>query len=172
MTLGTTIIRPFTDDDLAGAAAALVEVHGTDGYPVEGVEDPEAWIKSEAVMAAWIAEGDGKAVGHVAVMKPQGEAAAALWIKQSGDSEDHVGVLARLFVVRAARKQAAGQRLIEAAVTYARNHGLRLVLDVMTKDAAAIRLYERLGWRKIGETLHHFGNGKTIPAVCYVAPTA
>ncbi|WP_333752316.1 GNAT family N-acetyltransferase [Streptomyces sp. IBSBF 2394] len=165
-------IRPFTDGDLAGAAAALVEVHDTDGYPVEGVDDPEAWIKSEDVLAAWVAGSGGRIVGHVAVMKPQGEAAAELWIKQSGDSVDRVGVLARLFVVQSARKQAAGRRLMEAAMSHACAHGLRLVLDVMVKDASAIRLYEQLGWRKIGETTHHFGNGETIPAVCYVAPTA
>ncbi|KOT96583.1 MULTISPECIES: N-acetyltransferase [unclassified Streptomyces] len=168
----SVIIRPFTDDDLAGAAAALVEVHDTDGYPVEGVNDPEAWIKSEDVLAAWVAEGGGRIVGHVAVMKPQGEAAVDLWVKQSDDDADHVGVLARLFVVQSARKQAAGRRLMEAAVSHARTHGLRLVLDVMVKDASAIRLYERLGWRKIGETIHHFGSGETIPAVCYVSPTA
>ncbi|MEU4143254.1 GNAT family N-acetyltransferase [Streptomyces parvulus] len=165
-------VRPFSDDDLTGAAEALVEVHETDGYPVEGVDDPEAWIKSEDVLAAWIAESDGRIVGHVAVMKPQGEAAADLWVKQSGDDMGHVGVLARLFVVQSARKQAAGRQLMEAAVSHARDHGLRLVLDVMVKDASAIRLYERLGWRKIGETIHHFGNGETIPAVCYVSPSA
>ncbi|MGW5037167.1 N-acetyltransferase family protein [Streptomyces parvulus] len=165
-------VRPFSDDDLTGAAEALVEVHETDGYPVEGVDDPEAWIKSEDVLAAWIAESDGRIVGHVAVMKPQGEAAADLWVKQSGDDMGHVGVLARLFVVESARKQAAGRQLMEAAASHARDHGLRLVLDVMVKDASAIRLYERLGWRKIGETIHHFGNGETIPAVCYVSPSA
>ncbi|MFC8565418.1 GNAT family N-acetyltransferase [Streptomyces sp. NPDC057245] len=166
------IIRSFTDEDLTGAATALVEVHDTDGYPVEGVDDPEAWIKSEGVLAAWIAESGGRVVGHVAVTKPRGEAAAGFWAEQSSDDVDHIGVLARLFVVQSARKQAVGRRLIEAAMSHARALGLRLVLDVMEKDAAAIRLYERLGWRKIGETIHHFGSGETIPAVCYVSPTA
>ncbi|WKX21030.1 GNAT family N-acetyltransferase [Streptomyces sp. HUAS CX7] len=170
--MDSVTVRPFTDDDLSGAAAALVEVHDTDGYPVEGVDDPEAWIKSEDTLAAWVAESGGRIVGHVAVMKPQGEAAADLWVKQSGANLDHVGVLARLFVVQSARKQAAGRRLMEAAVSHAHARGLRLVLDVMVKDASAIRLYERLGWRKIGETIHHFGSGETIPAVCYVSPTA
>ncbi|MFF4932267.1 GNAT family N-acetyltransferase [Streptomyces griseofuscus] len=171
MILETVTVRPFAAKDLPGAAAALVEVHDTDGYPVEGVEDPEAWIESEGVLAAWVAESGGKIVGHVAVLKASGEAAAVLWAELSGTDPAHVGVLARLFVVQAARKQATGRRLIEAAMAYARGRQLRLVLDVMTKDAAAIRLYERLGWQKIGETVHHFGAAETIPAVCYVAPT-
>jgi ribosomal protein S18 acetylase RimI-like enzyme len=40
----------------------------------------------------------------------------------------------------------------------------------MTKDTAAIRLYERLGWQHIGEVSHHFGADQQIPAVCYVWP--
>ncbi|MFJ1595594.1 GNAT family N-acetyltransferase [Streptomyces sp. NPDC088261] len=167
----SVVVRPFEDSDLPGAASALVDVHETDGYPVEGIEDPEAWIRSDDTLAAWVAESDGKIVGHVAVMRALHEAAVELWTKQSGDDESHIGVLARLFVVRTARKHATGQQLTEAATAYARARGLRLVLDVMTKDASAIRLYERLGWRKIGETVHHYGDSESIPAVCYVSPT-
>lgn len=44
------------------------------------------------------------------------------------------------------------------------------VLDVMTKDAAAIRLYERLGWRRLGSTQHDDGKGRLVPAACSVGP--
>ena len=40
----------------------------------------------------------------------------------------------------------------------------------MTKDAAAIRLYERLGWQRIGTTEHDDGHGHAIDAYCYVSP--
>lgn len=165
-------VRTYEEADLASAAAALVEVHETDGYPVEGVEDPQTWLRSDDVLAAWVAEVEGEIVGHVAVMRSQGEDAVSLWTEQSGEDEARVGVLARLFVVPAARKHAAGKRLMEAAMDFGQAQGLRLVLDVMTKDVAAMRLYERLGWRKIGEAIHHFGDGENIPAVCYVSPTA
>lgn len=49
------VIRPFEDTDLPGAAAALTEVHATDGYPVEGVALPEAWLRSDDVLASWVA---------------------------------------------------------------------------------------------------------------------
>jgi hypothetical protein len=55
-------IRPITDADVPDAAAALVKVHETDGYPVEGIEDPEAWIRPPAVLSAWVAEEGGKIV--------------------------------------------------------------------------------------------------------------
>ena len=166
------IVRPFQDADLPGAAAALIEVHATDGYPVEGVADPEGWLRSDGILAAWVAEEDGKIVGHVAVMRPHGEDAVSLWTEQSGDDEEHVAVIARLFVVREARKNSAGERLMQAAMDYGPSHDRRLVLDVMTKDTAAIRLYERLGWLKIGEAEHRYGEGQSIDAVCYVAPEA
>ncbi|MFI6344978.1 GNAT family N-acetyltransferase [Streptomyces sp. NPDC050560] len=168
--MASTIVRPFESDDLDPAAAALVEVHETDGYPVEGIEDPQGWLWSDDVLRAWVADGEGEVVGHVAIMRPRGEDAVRMWTKQSGDDEAHVAVLARLFVVRAARKHKTGERLMEAAMRFAQERDLRLVLDVMTKDVAAMRLYERLGWQKIGEATHHFGDGQSIPAVCYVSP--
>ncbi|MEU0787497.1 GNAT family N-acetyltransferase [Streptomyces sp. NPDC006173] len=168
--MANTIVRPFGDADLPGAAAALVEVHGTDGYPVEGVDQPELWLRSTDVLAAWVAEVSNKIVGHVALMKPRGEDAVSLWIEQSGDAEEHVAVLARLFVIKEARKHAVGEKLMKAAADYARGRDLRLVLDVMTKDAAAIHLYERLGWVKIGEATHRFGDGQQIDAICFVSP--
>lgn len=42
--------------------------------------------------------------------------------------------------------------------------------DVMVKDAAAIDLYERLGWRRIGTAEHDNGQGANYPAYLYVSP--
>jgi GNAT superfamily N-acetyltransferase len=164
-------IRVRTDADLPGAAAALVEVHDTDGYPVEGVADPIAWLTSNTLRQAWIAELDSRIVGHVSISDPQpDDAAATMWREQNGDNPEAVAVLGRLFVVKDARRRATGEKLMHAAQNHAHETGLRLVLDVMTKDAAAIKLYERLGWQRIGTTDHDNGHGDTIPAYCYVSP--
>ena len=58
---------------------------------------------------------------------------------------------------------------MESAHAAARDVGRRLVLDVMSKDTAAIALYERLGWTRIGDTEHPDGHGHTVTAHCYVA---
>ena len=47
--------------------------------------------------------------------------------------------------------------------------GRRAVLDVMTKDQAARRTYERLGWQFLGVTVHEFAAGQ-VPAEAYVSP--
>ena len=53
---------------------------------------------------------------------------------------------------------------------YADEQGLRLVLDVMAKDTAAMRLYEALGWQRIGVSKHTYGDGQQTDAICYVSP--
>jgi ribosomal protein S18 acetylase RimI-like enzyme len=124
------------------------------------------------MLAAWVAELDGRVAGHVAISTPQhDDAAVRLWTRCSNEPRDRLAVLGRLFVVPSARGEAFGERLIKAAQREATNRRLRIVLDVMAKDQTAIRLYERLGWRFIGTAEHEFGEGQTIPAYCYVAPT-
>ena len=164
-------IRRRTDADLNAAAAALVEVHRTDGYPVEGVDHPQAWLGDPHQLAAWVAELDGRTVGHVALSDPQpADAAATIWMAHPESRGQHTAVLGRLFVLRDARGHALGERLARTATDYAHRHGRRAVLDVMTKDGAAIRLYERLGWRRIGTTQHDDGHGNAIDAYCYASP--
>jgi GNAT superfamily N-acetyltransferase len=166
----TIVIRERTPADLPAAGAALVAVHSTDGYPVEGVADPEAWLTSPSQIKAWVADMDGRIVGHVAIGEPQaGDAAATMWKGRTSGADD-VAVLGRLFVLAAARGAALGERLMAAAIQDAAHRGQRLVLDVMTKDAAAIKLYERTGWQQIGSTQHDDGHGHSIEAYCYVSP--
>lgn len=170
--MASPVIRPIEEEDVPDAAAALVQVHSTDGYPVEGIDRPTEWLKPPGVIQAWVAVLDGRIVGHVAIMRPRGEDAVSIWQKQSGEDGAHIGVLARLFVLRDARKHSAGASLMRSAMDYAQDHDLRLVLDVMTKDEAAIRLYERLGWHFIGGASHQYGDGQRIQAVCYVWPAS
>ena len=48
--------------------------------------------------------------------------------------------------------QGVGSRLMEAALDFARNAGLEIVsLEVRSDNLRAIRLYEKFGFRKIGE---------------------
>lgn len=162
-------IRPRTDDDLAACAEVLVEVHGVDGYPVEGVADPVAWLTPPALLHAWVATLDHHPVGHVALSEPQpGDDAAHLWHEQSGEPLHQLGVLGRLFVSPSARGHAFGRRLVEAVAAECDRISRRPVLDVMAKDSAAIHLYERLGWHRIGSTTHRFGDHQTTDAYCYV----
>lgn len=162
-------IRHRQDTELAACAAALIDVHGTDGYPVEGVADPRAWLMPDGLIQAWVAVMP-QIVGHVSITEPRGEDVVRIWAEHD-EAQDHpVAILGRLFVIKAARGKTAGEKLTRAAMDEAAQRGLRLVLDVMTKDQAAIRLYERLGWTRIGQATHHYGDNQQADAYCYVSP--
>lgn len=165
------IIRDRGPADLPPIADVLVEVHRSDGYPVEGVDDPIAWLTGAHLRRAWVALRDNDIVGHVAVSEPQpDDAAVQLWKARPENNADLLAIVGRLFVHPNARGNAIGERLMRHVAHYADDNGLRLLLDVMDKDTAAIHLYQRLGWQPIGTTRHPTGRGDTVPATCFVLP--
>lgn len=166
----SVLIRPRRESDISAAAAGLVRVYASDGYPVEGVSHPESWLTPAGMIESWVAEISGVFVGHVLISRPMGEEAVSLWLDQSHDAEERVAVLARLFVLPEARQRSVGGKLMGEAVAYANRHGIRLVLDVLLKDAAAVRLYERVGWKRIGSASHSFGAAQEAAALCFVSP--
>jgi GNAT superfamily N-acetyltransferase len=65
-------------------------------------------------------------------------------------NQPHRGEIAKLLVHRSARKRGIAQLLMEGAEAEARAEGKTLlVLDTVTGDHAE-RLYERLGWTRVG----------------------
>ena len=65
-------------------------------------------------------------------------------------NQPHRAEIAKLLVHRAARRRGVAQLLMEGAEAEARAEGKSLlVLDTVTGDPAE-RLYERLGWTKVG----------------------
>jgi len=67
------------------------------------------------------------------------------------DNQPHRADLAKMLVHRRARRRGLGAALVRAAETTARGCGKTvLVLDAVTGGEAA-RLYERLGWRRVGD---------------------
>lgn len=167
----TLTIRPRSDEDLPELAAALVRVHALDGYPVEGVADPEAWLRHNHELQSWTAVEDGKPVGQITLTRatPDDDAARA-WQEHTGGDIDRLAIPVRLFVAPDHRGSGAGRLLMEAAVDYARTRGLAIAFDVMLKDSAAIRLYERHGAQRVGDLTHHYGDGLTEPAAVYAVP--
>lgn len=65
------------------------------------------------------------------------------------ENQPHRADVAKLLVHRCARNAGVGQRLMEAIEEAAREQG-RTVLVLDTANGAAERLYERLGWQRVG----------------------
>ena len=65
-------------------------------------------------------------------------------------NQPHRGEIAKLLVLRSARRRGIAEALMERAEAEARSEGKTLlVLDTVTGDAAE-RLYARLGWSRVG----------------------
>ncbi|MBY0239818.1 MAG: GNAT family N-acetyltransferase [Burkholderiaceae bacterium] len=87
--------------------------------------------------ALLVAENAGRIVGTVQVVLGQ------------PDNQPHRGDVSKMLVARAARRHGVGARLMAAAETTARACGKTLlVLDTASADAE--RLYQRMGWTRLG----------------------
>ncbi|WP_368245198.1 N-acetyltransferase family protein [Janibacter sp. Y6] len=164
-------IRPTIPADLDALADILLQVHATDGYPVEGVDDARAWVDLPKALGQWTALLEGQPVGHVALKRPDlGDGAPRLLTEQQGVPPSRIATLARLFVSPTARGRSAARCLLDAALDRARRDDLAVVLDVMSKDRNAIQLYRSSGWRFLGELDHVITQGSRVKALAFCWP--
>jgi GNAT superfamily N-acetyltransferase len=164
-------VRRGRPTDIPELAEVLVRVHALDGYPVEGVEDPEAWIMPPGELAGWTAVLSHYLIGHISLTEgTSGDDAARLWVTETGARNVDVVIPVRLFVDPPDRTRGAGRQLMLAAYEFAAELGKRMVFDVMLKDEQAIRLYEALGCQRLGTITHHHSGCLEEPAAVYVAP--
>ncbi|WP_316521947.1 GNAT family N-acetyltransferase [Kitasatospora brasiliensis] len=164
-------VRPRRADDLADCVRVLGDVHTADGYPAEWPDRPAAWLTPDGLLAAWVAEADGRLAGHVGLARSApGDLAPTLWSHRTGGPPELTTVIGRLYVAPAARGRLVGARLLAYAVAHARALGLHPVLDVLATDTAALALYRRLGWTLLGSDDQRWASGRTVTVHCFAAP--
>jgi GNAT superfamily N-acetyltransferase len=137
-------------DDLDACVAVLAAVHEVDGYPARWPDEPGRWLTPRDLLDAWVARRADEVVGHVCLCRAEAGAAVVIWSAATGLPAERLGVISRLFVAPAARRQGLGERLLVTACDEARRLGRHPVLEVMRHDRAAAALYEALGWRRAG----------------------
>jgi ribosomal protein S18 acetylase RimI-like enzyme len=135
-------IIPFRDGDAAAFYAlnrAWLDQHGLYEEPDEKqLADPVGQI-IEPGGAIWVAVADGSVIGTAALV-PHGP----------GEVE-----IAKLAVAEPARGQGLGRRLAERCIEQARTMGARrIVLVSSSRLGAALRLYEKLGFRHVSPPDH------------------
>ena len=167
------IVRRRVPEDLPACAAALRTVHDSDGYPTYWPQDAAAWLTPAGCAAAWVAlDDDGTALGHVCVVRNVEDPVAAAAAEVPGQA---LAGVSRLFVAPAARGRGLGlgTALLGEAGNWSRQHGAQLVLDVVDDGSAAVRLYERLGWRSVDRREADWvtPQGYRHPVRIYLAPT-
>lgn len=101
----------------------------------------ESWRERLSSAATFVAVQEGSDVGVVTGARY--------------DGHDGCAGLFGMWVASEARGTGAAGLLVEEVITWARSVGFeRLLLDVADENAAAIRLYERVGFLPTGHTAH------------------
>ncbi len=172
-------IVPRTDTHMPGCAELARTTHRIDGYPI--VLQADSFVATHCALGAWVAlSGAGVAgagvagaevVGHVALHDRTSEAVAELLNTSGVVDPARVGVVSRLMVSPDARGRGLGAALLETAAQAARDRHLRPVLDVVTRQRSAIRLYQRAGWERVGAVSVGLPNGEIVDEYVFLGPT-
>lgn len=150
MTIATRI-RTRLSSDINELVDVAARVHAVDRYPVYLPDgDFHRFLTHPTPLAAWVAEDDGRIVGHVATNSHSHR--AVMEVVGAAGIDGDIGVVARLLVDPPARRRGLGAALLEQARGHIVSLGRTPVLDVVASSSPAVSLYRDAGWRKIGET--------------------
>jgi GNAT superfamily N-acetyltransferase len=111
-------------------------------------------LPRDRAVAFWRRVAEGVAAGERALLVAEDEeglCGTVQLVLEQPENQPHRADLAKMLVHRRARRRGLGAALMRAAEQAARDCGKTLlVLDAVTGGAAA-RLYERLGWVRVGD---------------------
>ena len=111
-------------------------------------------LSRDAAVAFWTKVARGVAAGERALLVAEddrGVCGTVQLILALPENQPHRADVAKMLVHTRARRRGLGEALMRAAEGVAREHGRTLlVLDAVTGGDAS-RLYERLGWVKVGD---------------------
>lgn len=88
---------------------------------------------------------------------------------RNNEAQAHLATILALFVAPWARGHGIAQMLLEYAETVARDHGIGVLqLDVRDTQDAAIRLYDKMGYKRWGTNPHYsLVDGRFISGLFY-----
>lgn len=153
-----------TPSDLPRLVRALRLVHDEDRYPASFPLDPEAFLAPRGLVAAWTARWNDEVVGHVglSLRGPSESTCVRTASERTGVPPERFGMVTRLFVAPSGRGRGVGDALMSAVEDALRARDLVGALDVDDAATAAIRLYERRGWRHVGAFLERLPSGEEL----------
>jgi GNAT superfamily N-acetyltransferase len=160
-------VHALGDADVAGLAAVLVDC--VDGGASVSFMPP---LTHERARAFWCGVGARVAAGARALLLAEdgdGICGTVQLVLDVPENQPHRTDVTKMLVHRRARRQGLGAMLMRAAEDIARASGRTLlVLDAVTGGDGA-RLYERLGWIRVGDIPDYalFPDGRPCSTTVY-----
>jgi ribosomal protein S18 acetylase RimI-like enzyme len=145
-------VRRLEGDELRAHLDGLADVleDVVEGGASIGFMAPYSHEDARAFFAGCIAEVDAGRRFLLAALDDGEVAGTVQIVYATPPNQPHRGDVTKLLVRRSARRRGVGRLLMEHAEREARAEGRTLlVLDTVTGDPAE-RLYERMGWTKVG----------------------
>jgi ribosomal protein S18 acetylase RimI-like enzyme len=148
-TNGWSIRRLYALDDaqIDGLADVLIDCV-EDGAPVSFLYP----LPRHRAVAFWRLVAQGVAAGERALLVAEdarGLCGTVHLVLNQSENQPHRAYLSKMLVHRRARRQGLGEALLRAAEATARECG-KTLLTLDTANGMAQRLYERLGWVRVG----------------------
>jgi GNAT superfamily N-acetyltransferase len=166
------LVRTRRNSDHDALVKIAEQVHSLDGYPPYlPNHDFRDFLFEHETLAAWVAELAGELVGQVALHPRTGQSAMALAAEALGVEPERLGVVARLLVDPVHRGLGAAKTLLEVAASAAVERHRIPILDVASHFHAAVGLYERCGWVRLGEVEVPLPTG-LLKEYVYLAPVS
>jgi GNAT superfamily N-acetyltransferase len=141
-------LQSVTDAQIAGLAGVLIDC--VEGDASVSFMHP---LSREQALAFWRGVAEGVAAGERALLvaeDAQGICGTVQLVLAQPENQPHRADLAKMLVHRRVRRRGMGEALMRAAESMARDCGKTLlVLDTVTGDSGE-RLYQRLGWQRVG----------------------
>ena len=164
--------RERTVADLPLLTAVLAAQQPVSGYPQRWplpwpVED---FLVRPGELGSWVAELDGAVVGHVSVTTTDPGPETDGWVAGTGRPAEELATVSVLFVDHTVAGRGVGTALLDRAVEFIRSSGRVPVLDVVQETANAVRLYQRHGWRVVGEARPWWLPDDLLPVLLMVLP--
>ena len=146
----TVTIRERRPEDVPALAVVLAGQQPTSQYPIQWPLDIPVgdFLVRPGEEKAWVAELDGRVVGHVAVYMLDGDLREHF---VAAIGTDDLAELAVLFVAADVIGTGVGGLLHDTAVDWIVGTGRQPVLDVVPAHARAVEVYRHRGWEAVGE---------------------
>jgi GNAT superfamily N-acetyltransferase len=147
MTFAIRRVATASDADLDGLAALLVDC--VDGGASVTFMQP---LTHERARGFWRGVADCVGRGtHVLLVAEdeQGLCGTVQLVVALPENQPHRADVAKMLVLRRARRRGVGEALMRAAEAVARESG-KTLLTLDTASDSAMRLYERTGWSRVG----------------------